>query len=327
MYWATVGHIGNDALGLALSVWFFGACARFSGRPSLAGAVGLALATSLGLLAKAYFLPLLVPAACLVAYYRVRALPAFCAVVALVAGPWYVRNLVLYHNLSGLLMASTGITPGRMLSSLAHVDWFRTIPYMLRATLWTGNNSFTSFPALTLNCLLALLAVGAVVYAVQAMRRGATSAESSVLIGVAVYAAAVILVVGNDVILLNGTSAGAAPWYTEVLLPPGLSLAFLGLSRYRRIGLPASIAILLIWTYLCCRHIPGQTDSLVRGVHQGPHHPQRYAGVVPIEPPRIDRYAGHRQPGASVGDLSGNYCGDCACTGHRRSGCSLANKS
>jgi hypothetical protein len=156
----------------------------------------------------------------------------------------------VYHNLSGLAMAADGTSPRRMAASMARVDWGRTIPYMLRATLWTGNNSFTSFSSVTLNFLLALLAVGAVLYGVHAVRRGATRAEWSVLGFLAVYGAAVILVVGNDVEFLHGASAGAAPWYTELLLPPALAIVFLGLSR-SRFGKPVSIAVLIAWVYIC----------------------------------------------------------------------------
>jgi hypothetical protein len=251
MYWATIAHISNDALGLALSVWFFAVCAAFSKQANLSGALHLALATSLGLLTKAYFLPLLVFAGCLVACRRVRTLTAFVAVVALLAGPWYVRNLVLYHNLSGLLMASSGITPGQVASSLTRVEWSHTIPYMLRATLWTGNNSFTSFSSTTLNCLLALLVAGIVMYAVQAIRHSPAASEWAILGALAVYVVAVIYVVGNDVIFLHGASAGAAPWYTEVLLAPSLAIILLGMSRTRRFGPPTSVAILLLWMYIC----------------------------------------------------------------------------
>jgi hypothetical protein len=248
MYWATSAHIANDALGLAFTVWFVAACAAFSAQPGTSGAPQLALVTSLGLLTKAYFLPLFALGALVVAYRRVRALPVFAGIVVVLAGPWYARNLLLYHNVSGLLMASGGVSP---VSSLAAVDWSRTIPYMLRATLWTGNNSFTSFSSLTLNCLLALLAVGVVAYFFQASRRGITAAEWSVLGFLAVYGAAVILVVGNDVVFLKGASAGAAPWYTIVLLAPALAIVFLGLSRSHRWGHLTAAAIVLLWSYIC----------------------------------------------------------------------------
>jgi hypothetical protein len=212
--------------------------------------VQLALATSLGLLTKANIQPHLAAATGLVAYRRVRALPAFAAVVGLLAGPWYVRNLVLYHNLSGLVMASN-ITPGQAIGSLTHVDWSHAIPYMLRATLWTGNNSFTDFSRVTLNCLLALLAVGVAMYAVQSIRRAPVPAEWAVIAAITVFVAAVIYVAGNDVIFEHGASAGVSPWYTQVLLAPGLAIVLLGLSRAPRLGFPTAVAILLLTTYIC----------------------------------------------------------------------------
>jgi hypothetical protein len=251
MYWATVAHIANDGLAVALSVWFFAAVAAFAKEPNRATALHLALAASLGLLAKAYFLPLTIYAACLIAWRHLRALPLFAMAVALIALPWYVRNLALYHNWSGLMMASAGITTLQALRSLVQVDWGRAIPYMLRATLWTGNSSLTNFSVVTLNYLLALLAAGAVMYAADALRRRPVSmGERAVLGAILVYAAAVVYVVGNDVIFLHGASAGAAPWYTQVLLVPLLVFVLLGMSRIQRPGRWVAGVTALLWMYI-----------------------------------------------------------------------------
>ncbi len=266
MYWATVAHVANDALGLPLTVWFAAACAAFSAQPRTTGAVWLALATSLGLLTKAYFLPLLALGAIVVAYRRVRALALFAGIVAVLAGPWYVRNAVVYHNWSGLLMTSGGVNS---FSSLAGVEWSRAIPYMLRATLWTGNNSFTSFSSVTLNSLLVLLAVGIVLYGVRAIRRGPAAGEWSVLGFLAVLGAAVILVVGNDVVFLKGASAGAAPWYTIVLLAPALGIVFLGLSGFGRMGRLTAAAIALVWCYVCITTYAVKLIPLYGGYSKG----------------------------------------------------------
>jgi hypothetical protein len=173
---------------------------------------------------------------------------------------------MLYRNVSGLLMTSGGVSS---ISSLPSVDWSRAIPYMLRATLWTGNNSFTSFSAVTLNCLLILLGAGIVLYAAGAIRRGAAAAEWSVLGFLAVYGAAVILVVGNDVVFLKGASAGAAPWYTIVLLAPALAIVLLGLSRSRRMGRLIAAAIALVWSYVCITTYAVKLIPLYGGYSKG----------------------------------------------------------
>jgi hypothetical protein len=270
MYWATVAHIGNDGFSLPLTVWFFAETAAFSKQPGVGRALRLALVVSLGLLTKAYFLPLSIFAMGLVAYRYFRALPYFAAMIAVLAGPWYLRNLLLYRTLSGLMMTSTGVTTWQAILSLAQVDWSRSILYMLRATLWTGNYSFTSFSSNTLNCLLSLLAAGAVMYAVHAFRRRSPNAiEWTVLGGIAIYAAAVIYVVGNDVLFQHGTSAGAAPWYTIVLLVPALSIVLLGMSRTRRLGRLAAILTGLLSGYICIATYVVKLIPLYGGYPQG----------------------------------------------------------
>jgi hypothetical protein len=251
MYWASIAHISSDGIALVLTAWYFGALARFSNDPDRASALRLSLATSLGLLAKAYFLPLAAFALSVVAFRRIRLLTVFVAIAAALAGPWYVRNLLLYHNLSGLLMSAAPISARQVLAALIHLDWSRTLPYMLRATLWTGNNSFTSFGTATLNCLIALLAAGILMYSVQAFRRRRPDAGEWAIFGaIAIFGAAVIYVVGNDVIFLHGASAGASPWYTEPLLAPLLAIALSGMSRTRRFGRPMAIAVCLLWMYI-----------------------------------------------------------------------------
>jgi hypothetical protein len=89
-------------------------------------------------------------------------------------------------------------------------------------------------------------------YAVQSFRgRRPDAGEWAILGAVAVFGAAVIYVVGNDVIFLHGASAGASPWYTEPLLAPLLAIALSGMSRTRRFGRPVAIAVCLLWMYIC----------------------------------------------------------------------------
>jgi hypothetical protein len=236
MFQATTAHISNDGIALALTLWFFGAIAN------RATPIRLALITALGLLTKAYFLPLAAFSACLLAWRTPRRLPAFAAIILAIAEPWYARNLFLYHNLSGLPMAA--VPPREALTALLKVDWLRTIPYMLRATLWTGNNSFTTFNAFTLNCFLLLIAIGFVLYL------ASKAVDRALFAALAVYAAAVIYVVGNDVILLHGQSAGAAPWYTFPLFAPIVGLSLRSAPRPLAIGFVLLSAWICIATYI-----------------------------------------------------------------------------
>lgn len=222
MYWAVTAHIANDGIALVVTIWFFAAIADGT-RPTR-----LAIVTALGLLTKAYFLPLAAYAFFFIGWKR-------SALVLAVAGPWYARNLILYHNLSGLLMANIPVS--QALAALTKVPWTLTIPYMLRATLWTGNNSFTTFSSITLNILIALLAFGCLL----------SRARPKLVGALALFAAAVVYVAANDVILLHGTSAGPAPWYTLPLLPPIIAIALQGVTRAR----PLQIGFVLLSAWIC----------------------------------------------------------------------------
>jgi hypothetical protein len=264
MYWATTAHIASDGIALAISIWYFAALTAFWKQPGLPVAWGLGLATALGLLAKAYFLPLAALALALVAVKKLRALPAFAALPLALAGPWYARNLLLYRNLSGLLMSNAGISPRQVFTSLTKVDWTRTLPYTLRATLWTGNNSFTNFGTVTLNCLLMLLAAGLLLYACRPK-----PVEWAVLAAIAILGASVIYVTGNDVLFQHGVSAGPAPWYSLPLLVPVLALSLLGMSRSPRIGHPLGIGTCLLSMYICIATYIAKLIPLYGGYTEG----------------------------------------------------------
>ncbi len=232
MYWATTAHIASDGIALVLAIWFFAALADGT-QPTQ-----LAIVTALGLLTKAYFLPLAVYSFFFIGWKRI-------GLVLAIAGPWYARNLILYHNLTGLMMAQ--IPWYAALTGLTQVPWAHAIPYMLRATLWTGNASFTTFSAFTLNVLIAVLAI-----AFGAGLLPFSRASARLTGATAIYAAAVIYAVGNDVILQRGASAGAEPWYTLPLLPPILAIALRGVGRARplRIGFVLLTAWISVATYI-----------------------------------------------------------------------------
>jgi hypothetical protein len=257
MYWATVGHVANDWLAIPLATWFF---AELAGTNT----PRLAIATALGLLAKAYFLPLAVCALAVVAWRRARTLPLFVAVVLAIAGPWYWRNLRLYGTLSATVESVAGVGLPQVWAAVPKVNWGRSILYMLRASLWTGNNSFTTFSAVTLNCMLLVLAAGLVL----AIRKR-TAAKTTVAGTAAVFGCAILYVTASDFVFRHGESAGASPWYLEVLLPPVLGLAFAGMSRAGRLGSALAAAAVLLWGYVSMAGYLVKLLPLYGGYQQG----------------------------------------------------------
>src|SRR5205807_861754 len=102
MFYATVAHVANDWLALALFALLLTAAVSMWENPGFPSASRLFSILTAGLLTKVYFLALVPAALILVAYLcRTRKLPARLALLAslpiAMAVPWYVRNAVLYH--------------------------------------------------------------------------------------------------------------------------------------------------------------------------------------------------------------------------------------
>jgi len=142
---------------------FLAALARLIQQPGWRYTWRSALWLAAGLLTKAYFLafvPLaLAVGAVLVWRRRVRAkmVLAGALLILALAGPWYLRNLALYHNLSGTHEEFDGIGVRQALAAAPRIDWVATAGFLARGSLWTGNNSFTTFSRTTLNIMLLLL--------------------------------------------------------------------------------------------------------------------------------------------------------------------------
>ncbi len=115
MLWASIAHVGNDWLAIALTVWFLALVARIA-NDAPQNVVPLAVVFSLGLITKAYFLaftPVFV--AFIIRGWARASVPWKTAATALslpfvIAGPWYLRNQLLYGSFSGTQETVNGVT-------------------------------------------------------------------------------------------------------------------------------------------------------------------------------------------------------------------------
>jgi len=252
MFWATIAHIGNDWLAVPLAVWLIVWALRCHRQPSFMSAVWLAVTLGLGLLCKAYFLvfvPLYLLAA--VVWLRKRALPtrayvALLAIPPILAGPWYLRNLMLYGNLSGRVEETGGVTTTSALKSLASIPWLKSLPFMARGTFWLGNCSFTDFSVATMNLLLVLLAVGLVLY----IRHRRSAVGVFLWAPVVLFAAAMVYVTGSAFVFTKGEIAVASPWYMQTVLAPLICLALLGCQWSGAFGRCIATAMVVLWGYI-----------------------------------------------------------------------------
>jgi hypothetical protein len=254
MLYATIAHVANDWLAVGLSALFLAALAKFVEKPDRRSGLATASWLAAGLLTKAYFLVfgLLTLAATAILIWRRRttvkpALAGAMLVLAL-AGPWYVRNLVLYGNLSGTHEEFDGIGIRQALAAAPRINWVATTGFLARGSLWTGNNSFTSFSRSTLNIVLALLLVALAAWGLQ--RRAIQPAERILFAAIVLFSIAVGYASCASFADKNGDVPGASPWYTQVLLAPVMALAYLGMSRWKGFGPVLAACTSAIWTWV-----------------------------------------------------------------------------
>jgi hypothetical protein len=254
MLYATIAHVANDWLAVGLSALFLASLADFVRRPDRRSALSAASWLAAGLLTKAYFLAfaLLAVAATAILIWRRRtrvttALAGGILVLAL-AGPWYARNLVLYKNVSGTQEEYDGVGVWQTLAAAPRIDWMATAGFLARGSLWTGNNSFTSFSRSTLNNMLVLLFLALAAWGL--CRSLIQPAEQIAFAAIVLFSLAVAYASCASFAHTNGDVPGASPWYTQVLLAPVIALAYLGMSRWKRFGPVLAGCTVAIWAWV-----------------------------------------------------------------------------
>ena len=277
MFYGAIAHICNDSLAVPAMVFFVWAALRAVQTPSTKSFAILAVTLSLGLLIKAYFLFVL-PVGLLIAWRRRKLALVFMGVLSVVTAPWYIRNLVLYQSLGGTVEKTAGFGLKQAFQALIHLPWGESIAYMATSSIWTGNNSFTTFSGKTLYVVLLLLIVSAGLYIYH--RKQARRVELVVIGSIAFFCAGLFYVTLAFFHGTKGAAIAAVPWYMQVLLPLVMIMVFLSLSRAGAIGRYVSMATLLTWSYLICATY-----------------------VVKL----IPQYGGFTQPRAHVADLFSWY--------------------
>jgi hypothetical protein len=250
MVYASVVHVANEWLSLPLIPLLFLTADTFRRRPTTRGALWFAAVLSAGLLAKAYFL-VFVPLAVLFALWVSR---RHCAVallvVALAAGPWYVRNWILYHHLTGIQPAVAAV-PMEAVGRLVRSTWW---PSALldagRAALWTANNTFATFSAATLDCLLALLAAGIALFLRDCHKRGTSTTEWIVLGGSLLYLPVPLYAIMVFGALEGKAQPNATAWYSVGLLPGMFLITMSGCARAGRWGRWFATLLVALCTYV-----------------------------------------------------------------------------
>jgi 4-amino-4-deoxy-L-arabinose transferase-like glycosyltransferase len=269
MLYASVAHIANDWLALPLAAFVLSAAVALYRTPGARTTAALALALALGLLTKAYFLAFVPLGTGLVLWFalrrkvRWRTAAVFAAILLMIAGPWYARNVTLYGSLSAMHESVHGVAAHDAVAALIDLDWAGLAPAMLRASLWTGNNSFTSFSAVTLNLMLLVLLAGMVMLGLRLK-----GPDLVVAAGCALFGLGIVFVTGVSTVY-RGHGVPASPWYAAALLTPAIVLATAGMARGARAGRWLAGFAAILWTYVISATYVAKLIPLYGGYEQG----------------------------------------------------------
>ena len=238
MTWATLAHVANDWLAAPLAVWTLVFMIRAASSPTTANLASASLILSAGLLTKAYFLALVPVLAGISAIGgssrkgKLRGFVTQAAVIAICAGPWYIRNYRLYHVVTGTQEARAGIGPSKVLAAAFALDWPGVVATSIRAALWTANNTFRSFSLGTMNVVVAVCAAAFLlwIFSRHTLREWVVVAYCAAFT-LAIAYAAVVMYIGTGSPLSTPSA-----WYAQVLVAPTLALLLLGTAQELRTG-------------------------------------------------------------------------------------------
>jgi hypothetical protein len=255
MFYASVAHVANEWLAIPSIALILIAAIRFRRDPRFRNGALFGAALAFALLAKSYALSWALFGVCVLVYRawcdRKARVPAAVAlgIVAIVAGPWYVRNLQFYGNVSGSILLVGG---GHALGVLPSLPWMKILVDAAHDALWTGNSSFTSFSVWTLNVVLASM-LGAAALWLGTIRNSVRAADEwLVAAGCASYVPALIYYCGMISAFTGGSGSSVAPWYLELLSVPVACLLFLGCARVGRWGYLTGAALVMLSAYMLC---------------------------------------------------------------------------
>jgi hypothetical protein len=188
---------------------------------------------------------------------------------ALIASPWYLRNLALYGNLSGMVESANGVGFRQAIAAAGVLPWGDSLAYMSRAAVWTGNNSFVTFSRGTIDALLFILGLGGIAYFRGAWQRGIRREDGCMLLAAGAFGAGILYITAVSYSFTRGASAGASPWYLQPLVLIALILFYRGCDSLGRVGQVLLMVQLLLCGYIACMGYVGKLIPLYSGYHEG----------------------------------------------------------
>ncbi|HNY38878.1 MAG TPA: hypothetical protein PKJ41_00725 [Bryobacteraceae bacterium] len=250
MFYATTAHVANDWLATPLFLLMAAAGASLLKHPNVKRGAVLSALLAAALLAKASMLAA-GPWVVLILLLRLPWRQALAALwPLLLAAPWYLRNFLLYGNLSGMHEFASRADGTSPLGAMPLVPWMDALWHMARSAVWTGNNSFTPMSRDLVATLLVLAAIGLLSAVVQDWRKRIPAHEGLMWPLAGLMAASLGYAIAVSFWFTRGMAYSAGPWYAQ---PLSLLLAVLlsvVLSRARLLGRVVMAASALLSAYM-----------------------------------------------------------------------------
>ncbi|MBI1899236.1 MAG: glycosyltransferase family 39 protein [Acidobacteria bacterium] len=259
MFYATTAHIANDWLAVPLMVFLFERVIAAWKSPSYTTIMSLGATLGLGLLTKSYFIALVpytfgvLVILSLQRRVSLRALLTFCVVLLALAGPWYTRNVLLYHNVTGMQETMGGAPLFALTVSGVQLPWIRSGRELLLGALWTGNNSLSTFSYSTLMLVLAGYCAAGTFCAYRISRGRLGTSERLLLCGCMTYGVALAYSAVVTFWYSDGKAISPSPWYVQPIIPVISTVLFGGLTRNRLHRVTA------IWIVMLSAYVLGAT--------------------------------------------------------------------
>jgi hypothetical protein len=256
MFYAATARVANDWLAIPLTTLVVIAALKFFRTPGWRAGALLGSAVAAGLLTKAYFLPWALFAGSLVVWLVLTgratlvAAGAVAIPVAGLAGPWYLRNLLLYGSVSGMQQSVAGIGPAQAFRAALDLPWPQALLASARGAVWTGNSSFTSFSSTTVGATLGLALAGAGAWWWTSRKAPDRRAEWLVAMGCLCFFAAMLYANALFYAFTKGGIYTATPWYAQTLAAPLACLVSLGFVRAGVAGRLIGSGLCLVSAYL-----------------------------------------------------------------------------
>lgn len=250
MFYATTAHVANDWLTVSLFLFLAAAGAALLREPSYRRGMVLTALLASALLTKASMLaagPWVVLILFLLLPWR-QALASMWPL--LLAAPWYLRNLLLYGNLSGMHEFASRADGTSPLSATLLVPWTGALWHMARSAVWTGNNSFTPMSRDLVAAVLTLAAVGLLSAAVQDWRKRIPSHEGLMWPLAGLMTLSLGYAIAVSFWFTRGAAFSAGPWYAQPLTLLLIVLLCSVFARARLLGKIAMAAGALLSAYL-----------------------------------------------------------------------------